>query len=383
MATQGVYEGLLKFSLRLYKQTACKDAQVDNIVCSPLVIAAGICTLLVGAQNTTAKELHSVLQVKASVDRLRDYFTEHIADLTTYAPYASMHVTSRTYSEQELPLNANYAPRVKSFFETTVKSVDFRHSHEAARQEVNAWVSHQTASKIRDLIPPGIINAGTSSILLSAVCVQGFWRSPFQWRNTRPQEFHVDSKNSVVVNMLYQDRSYKMAHSEVLRVRALEIPCKGGKVSMVIVLPDAQDGLALLQERLTPTRLCRLLSNLSLVMNVELSLPKFTINSSIALKDMLCALGAKELFSPFCADLSGMFESDRPPLADVIHRTFVQVDEGGMDAALWCAMTTSAGCASLPFYTKRFVVDHPFMFLIKANEPDVVLCLGSVRKPRT
>ncbi|KAL1448137.1 hypothetical protein MTO96_044143, partial [Rhipicephalus appendiculatus] len=372
MTSQSVYEGLLKFSLRLYKQTACNNTKVDNIVCSPLVIAAGICTLLAGAQNKTAQELHRVLQVKASVDKLRDYFTELMADLTTYAPYASIHVASRSYSEQQLPLKADYASRVESFFVTTVKSVDFRHGHEAARQEANAWVSQQMASKIRDLIPPGIINAGTSSILLNAVYVQGFWQSPFQWKNTRPQEFHVDSENSVVVNMLYQDHSYKMAHSEVLRARALEIPCRGHKVSMVIVLPDAQDGLALLQERLTPSRLCHLLSSLSLVMDVELSLPKFTVDSSIALKDSLCALGAKELFCPFSADLSGMFESARPALADMIHRTFVQVDEGGMDAACWCALTTSACCASLPLYPKRFVVDHPFMFLIKANEPDQV-----------
>lgn len=381
MASQSVYDSLLRFSLRLYKETVSSNSKVDNIVCSPLVIAAGISTLLVGAQNNTAKELYGVLQVKASVDRLRDYFSKLIADLTTYAPYASIRVASRTYSEQQLPLKANYASLVESFFATTVKSVDFRHSHEAARQEANSWVSQQTSSKIRDIIPPGIINAGTSSILLNAVCVQAFWQSPFQWRNTRPQTFHVDSENSVVVDMLYQDRSYKMAHSEVLRARALEIPCKGHKVSMVIVLPDTQDGLALLQERLTPCRLCALLSSLSMVMDVELSLPKFKIDSSVALKDSLRALGAKELFSAFSADLSGIFQTDRPPLADVIHRTFVQVDEGGMDAACWCAMTTSAGCASLPFYTKRFVVDHPFMFLIKANEPDVILSIGSVRKP--
>ncbi|XP_037572330.1 leukocyte elastase inhibitor B [Dermacentor silvarum] len=374
-------DSLLKFSLRLYKQVLCQNNQIDNVVCSPIIIASAISMLLAGARSKTAKELYGLLNVKASVDKLRDYFSALLADLTTYAPEASFCVASRIYSEKQLPVQAGYISLLQNFFGTTLKCVDFRKSHEAARQEANAWISQETTSKIRELLPPGIVDADTASILLNAVYVQGFWQSPFQWRNTRPQEFHVDSGNSVVVDMLYQERTYRLGHSDALRARALEIPCRGLKVSMVVVLPDAPDGLGLLQERLTLTRLCALLSSLNMVMNVELSLPKFKLDSSILLKDSLSALGAKEVFAPGCADLSGIFETERPAVANVVHKTFVQVDEGGMDAACWSALTRPACCATIPLYTTRFVVDHPFMFLIKGNDPDVIICLGSVRRP--
>nr|XP_050030110.1 leukocyte elastase inhibitor B-like [Dermacentor andersoni] len=382
MKSQNIADSLLKFSLRLYKQVLChQNKHIDNVVCSPIIVAAAISILLAGARNKTAKELYGLLHVKASVDKLRDHFSALLADLNTYAPEASFHVASRMYSEQQLPVQAAYISLLQNFFGTTVKSVDFRNSHEAARQEANAWVAQETASKIREVIPPGIVDADTASILLNAVYVQGFWQSPFQWRYTRPQEFHVDSGNSVLVDMLYQDRTYRVGHSDALNARAVEIPCRGLKVSMVIVLPDAPDGLALLQERLTPARLCELLSSLNMVMNVELSLPKFKLDTSILLKDSLVALGAKEVFAPGYADLSGAFEIGRPAVANVVHKTFVEVDEGGMDAACWSAMTTPMWCATMPLYSTRFVVDHPFMFLIKSNEPDVIISLGSVRRP--
>ncbi|KAH6942771.1 hypothetical protein HPB50_010090 [Hyalomma asiaticum] len=381
MASEEIDDSLLKFSLDLYKQVLSRKPDMDNVVCSPLAIAAAISALLVWARNETAEELFGVLHVEASVDRLRDHFSKLTAQLATYGPGASLRVVSFMYRDGQIPVKSGCDLPMRSFFATTVEVADFKIDPEGAREEANGSVELETALKVRDLIPAGVVDAHTAFVLLSAVYVQGFWQSPFQWRNTRAQAFYVDYENSIVVNMMYQDRSYRLGHSPDLRASALEIPCKGRGVSMVIVLPDAPDGLDLLQERLTPSSLRALLCSLDLVIDVQLTLPKFTLDSSIMLKDSLSALGAKKVFTPGDADLSGMFETDRPPVTDVVHRTFVQVDEGGMDAARWCAMTTLWCPATLPLHVTRFVVDHPFMFIIKGNEPDVIFCLGSVRRP--
>ncbi|XP_065300606.1 ipis-1-like [Dermacentor albipictus] len=175
MKSPNIDASLLKLSLRLYKQVLCQNNQIDNIVCSPIIIAAAISILLASARNKTAKELYGLLQVKVSVDKLRDHSSVLLPDLNTYAPEASFHVGSRMYIEQQLPVQAGYISLQQNFFGTTVKSVNLKNSLEAARQEANAWVAQETASKIRELIPPEIIDVDTASILLNAVYVQGFW----------------------------------------------------------------------------------------------------------------------------------------------------------------------------------------------------------------
>ncbi|KAK8755071.1 hypothetical protein V5799_002227 [Amblyomma americanum] len=262
-----------------------------------------------------------------------------------------------------------------------MKSVDFKNNHEAARGEANSSVLQHTSSKIKDLLPSASVSSETSLIVLNAVYIKGYWQHPFQWRYTRAQEFHLDSEHSVLVDMLFQDRGYRVGRSQLLRARALEIPYRGHGASVVILLPNDIDGLPYLQNALTTTSLCAILSSLQMVMNVELSLPKFKLDEGLLLKDTLKVLGVKDLFTPGDADLSGIFEAGRPAVSDVVHKTFLKIDEGGTDASSATAMTSLACSATMPLHVTRFVVDHPFMFIIKSNEPDTVLFMGSVRNP--
>ncbi|KAH7965182.1 hypothetical protein HPB49_004587 [Dermacentor silvarum] len=90
-------------------------------------------------------------------------------------------------------------------------------------------------------------------------------------------------------------------------------------------------------------------------------------------------LGVKDLFTPGKADLSGIFESGRPAVSEVIHKAAVEVyEEGTEPAASTTVVIESTG--TIAAQAVRFVVDHPFMFLIKSNEPEVILFMGSVRK---
>ena len=111
---------------------------------------------------------------------------------------------------------------------------------------------------------------------------------------------------------------------------------------------------------------------------VELTVPRFTYESSFALKDALQKPGMKQAFTA-AADLSGM--TGRPELfiQDVYHKAFVAVDEEGTEAA--AATAVVVGLTAMPAEPLVVNVDGPFLFLIRDVATGAVLFLGHVVNP--
>ncbi|KAH9385010.1 hypothetical protein HPB48_027046 [Haemaphysalis longicornis] len=176
--------------------------------------------------------------------------------------------------------------------------------------------------------------------------------------------------------MMYQKNDYRMGRCGDLGVTALEIPYRGGKTSMVVLLPDELEGLSNVERHLTSAKLGNLLKDLHMTSDVMLYLPKFKLEQTIDLNDTLKELGIRDFFSS-SADLNGISAVGQLVASKVIHKAFVEVNEEGTEAA--AATGFRVICYDLEPCT-RFLVDRPFMFLIRSQDPDVVLFMGSVRQ---
>ncbi|KAH9385009.1 hypothetical protein HPB48_027045 [Haemaphysalis longicornis] len=232
-------------------------------------------------------------------------------------------------------------------------------------------------SKIKDLLPPASLNAATALVIINAIYFKGLWRAQFDPKKTLRYDFKVDSKNTTKVDMMFQKNNYKMSQDADMGVTALEIPYRGGKTSMVVLLPDEIEGLAKLEERLTASTLAALLKDLRNRSGVMLYLPKFKLEETINLKNTLQSLGIKDLFARE-ADLSGVSEVGGLVVSEVFHKAFVEVNEEGTEAAAATAVVAVKMCAMVTVPCE-FIVDHPFMFLIRSHDPEVILFMGSVR----
>ncbi|XP_049527225.1 serpin B3-like [Dermacentor silvarum] len=284
------------------------------------------------------------------------------------------------YSERELKFPKKFEALLESNFRARIKSVDFKKNPESVRKEANKWVSDETKSKIKELIPPGSVTESTVFIILNAIYFKGRWAQPFDERDSKNQTFHLNSGSSVEVEMMFQSNAqFKVGQSAELKATLVEMPYFDETFSMVILVPDEVEGLPFLEEQLTESRLRSALNSLAMKDNVELTLPKFKLEYSASLKDVLSALGAKDLFSD-SADLSGIFESGKASVSQVFHKAFVQVDEEGTEAAAATAEIGAGSTAPSDKPVTRVVVDRPFMFLIRKNEGNVILFMGSVRK---
>jgi serpin B len=172
------------------------------------------------------------------------------------------------------------------------------------------------------------------------------------------------------------------------RFQALELPYERGGFSMLVLLPDAVDGLAALEDGLSAEALDRVVAGL-VPTRVELALPKFEVNPAhaVSLSPLLRAMGLMAAFDRDRADFTGIADPpdprDRLFISEVFHKAFVRTDEQGTEAAAATAVPMMRIGSAMPSRPIPFVADHPFLFLIRDRASGLVLFMGRVSDPST
>jgi serpin B len=133
---------------------------------------------------------------------------------------------------------------------------------------------------------------------------------------------------------------------------------------------------------MTPDMLDRLLANAS-AQKIRLEIPKFDAESSFDLPPVLKSLGMRQAFDPMHADLTGIANeaAGRLFVSDVVHKAYVNVDEAGTVAAAATGITITTLAAPLPTPPIPFIVDHPFLYLIRDNATGEILFMGRMTDP--
>jgi serpin B len=159
--------------------------------------------------------------------------------------------------------------------------------------------------------------------------------------------------------------------------QAVELPYRGERVSMLIVLPDAGE-LAGVERRLARGLLREVTRDLE-EERIALALPRFRIDSTHDLGAPLEALGVKDAFDRDRADFRGMTIAERLFVQKAKQKAFVAVDEKGTEAA--AATGIVVGAVKAPPPARPFVVDRPFLFVIRDRPTGAVLFSGRVMRP--
>jgi serpin B len=166
-----------------------------------------------------------------------------------------------------------------------------------------------------------------------------------------------------------------MPYAEDTSFQAADLPYKGGRFRMLILLP-AQDQFATFEDGLDSQRLSSILEQLE-DRQVYLAMPKFAFGSSFDLARTLATMGMRDVFSDG-ADLSGLAEQPLK-LDAVVHRARIAVDEEGTVAA--AAFAAVAVPPSAPSKLVELRVNRPFIFLIRDVKTGIILFIGHVMNP--
>ncbi len=364
-----------RFAVELYGKLRRRE---ENLFFSPFSVGQAVGMVLAGARGDTHAEIAAMLTLHGPDWVQAKHRIETIAEwqaAATTPTGATLRTANALWAATDSSLEATFVERVKHEFGGLVATVDFA-DEPAARDRINRWVAMQTEGSIPDLIGRGMLTRLTRLVLTNAIHFKAAWLSPFSPTRTKPRPFRRLDGEDVAVGMMQVTRPFRLAAQDGVRV--LTIPYRGGGVSMVLVLPDDTDGLEAVEARLGVESLDGW-ARAGKTVPVDLVLPRFESSSSLRLKDALTALGMRRAFDPAAADLSGI---TRAPLVveDVIHRSFVRVDETGTEAAAATAVLTPRGLlAATP--AVPFVADHPFLYLIREEESGRILFMGRMVDP--
>ena len=244
---------------------------------------------------------------------------------------------------------------------------------EIPEKTINAWARVHTRGKIPKILNEGQLTPDDKIVITNAIYFKDLWQHQFKEVNTNKEPFFVSPIKTVDVDLMHIQRDFRYGETEDLQI--LEMFYENKDISMVVLLPKTKAGKVKSIEYSVRPRF----------REVIVYLPKLLMRRTYSLNKTLIGMGIEIAFTDL-ADFSGMTtdtETGGVKIGDVIHKTFVEVNEEGTEAAAVTGVTmvTLSAMAPPPVIPVIFRVDHPYVFLLKHVPTNTILFIGKVDNP--
>ena len=324
------------------------DKAGENLIISPLSIYQVLSLTANGAKGVTLSEMLYVLEANTlnEVNQINYQILSIIRDFTT------MEIANGVMS-RFTPLDSfcTIAENYQAPFEPLV-----------SLEQVNNWVKEKTHGKINKILDS--LNPETVMLLLNAIYFNSEWTHQFEKDLTKSLPFYNLGTDEVMVDTMSQIEYFN--YYEDKKVQIIELKFNEDFMSALIILPsdlidiNSYVRYLSLAYREFPNALKQLKRT-----KVHLQLPKFEVNFSEELNQILKDFGMSNAFSPNDADFSGIRKEGGLYISTAIHKTFLKVHEYGTEAAAVSiiGMDEMAYPEDDKIYDMK--VDRPFLFFLK------------------
>ncbi|KAJ8349092.1 hypothetical protein SKAU_G00276810 [Synaphobranchus kaupii] len=356
------------FAMSLYREIA--STSDDNIIFSPLYVSSALAALSTGAQGVTREKILQGLGVapleqEGQPERIPELFQKLQWEVTKNEALQLNQATA-LFIRQQLEVETAFSDLIMKHFGADVSKVDFANT-QASKASINDYVKSKTGDKVREVV--GTLDPQAMLMLISSIFFQGNWVIPFSTTSTQEERFFVNKYNIVQVPMMFSNDKYYLAYDPTLKLGVLKLPYQGG-VAMLVLLPDKDVDYTSIDEALTGERFLSWIKKLKKT-NLEVQLPRFSLERSYAMKSVLPDLGISNVFES--ADLSGVSKEPNLKLSEMMHKAMIEVKETAT-----AAPETQFSTGSVP---PRLTINRPFLFVIYHEATNSPLFMGRVIDP--
>lgn len=367
-----------RFTAELYRTIARPH---ENGAASPYSISVAFAMAREGARGETRAELDRALHLEGDAGPAFGALSSRIEEIG--ASGVELRTANRVFVQTGFAVEPAYESALRDGFRAPFEAVSFADA-EPTRARINGWVEEQTHDRIEDLLPEGSIDGNTRLVLTNAVYFHGTWRTAFDRARTQDLPFFVDGTTEAAVPMMQADRAIRYGRFDGVRVG--ELSYTGDQISMIVVVPEARDGLPAVLASLDEGRMRGWTEGLAERPNVIVRMPRFRIApaASLSLREPMSALGVRLAFQDGAADLRGIADVS-PPLfvSDGYHKAFVEVNEEGTEAAAATGVVIAVRSApARPVERDELIADRPFLFFLRDTRTGAILFVGHVVDPR-
>lgn len=310
-------------------------------------------------------------------------FEKVISEINKPGANYVLSLANRLFGETSYDFLASFIDSTQKFYHAGLEKLNFSQAPEDSRRHINAWVEEKTSGKIQDLLAQGIIDSLTRLVLVNAIYFKGNWANKFNKDHTQERPFKINKNESKTVQMMFKKAKYNTTYISDHRTAILEMPYVDNELSMIILLPDKIEdnstGLEKLEREITYEKLLDWINpEMMDLREIELYFPKFKLEEKYDLKPVLRSMGMTDAFDMGKSNFSGMSANNDLVLSQVVHKSFIEVNEEGTEAAAATAAVMMLRCAH---FVPQFNVDHPFLFFIKHHSTNSILLFGRYSSP--
>nr|XP_023689307.1 serpin B6-like [Paramormyrops kingsleyae] len=378
-----------RFSLDLF--TKISSGNKDNVIFSPFSLSSALAMVYLGARGDTAAQMAQTLHFHKAEEDVHVGFSQLLSLLNKPgAPY-SLSIANRLFGDESYQFVEKFLTDSNRHYKGELEPVNFQSDVEAARVNINTWVEKQTNEKIKNLLTPGMLDPSTRLVLVNAIYFKGNWQRRFDPAKTREMPFKINKfllwKKSVPVMMMCQKDGFGLSDIPEAKCKVLEMPYVDNELSMLsmlIMLPNEVNGLEELEQKLTYENFTDWTRpNRMRFQEVIVKLPKFKLEETYDMKQVLSSMGMVDAFDEQKCDFSGMSPDNDLLLSKVVHKAFVEVNEESTEAAAATAGLFRCTRSIIMFKPRPliFTADHPFLFFIRHNPTKSILFYGRFCSP--
>jgi len=362
-------DSLHRFGMTLLHQL-CSRRSRENVFISPVSVFFSLAMMENGAGGETKTALRKVLSLPTETREqgINDSIVLLLKRLRQQKG-AEFEIANALWAGKEFAIASEFMVACQEIYDALIRTLDLNQPLAAA--VINEWVAQKTRGKISQIVTPAVI-ASLPAVLTNAVYFKGKFLTPFPSEATQPRTFYLATGSKKLVPMMektglvHSYRSGKKSEVATLQYR-------NSNIDLFMILP--QKGISP-EESLTED-----VTKLSVEEGEELDLlmPRFTIEYSSGLKESLAGMGMGIAFQHPGADFSRIGSSFY--ISDVLHKTLLEVDEEGTVAAAATAVFLGAALSPREPRRRHLIFDRPFAVLLRDYTSGATLFAGVVYEP--
>jgi len=338
---------------------------------SPLSISLALSMTYNGAEGDTKLAMEETMEMTGLArEEINSINKQLVTALINHDPSVTLEIANSIWYRDEYSILPDFITRNETYYDAQVRALDF--ADPGTVDVINGWVAEKTHDKIDKIVEQ--ISPESFMFLINAIYYKGNWRYEFDPKETSDRSFFLEDGTVVDVPMMSAELDVNLFRNELFT--ALELPYGKGNWSMVFFLPNWEHRVDEIMEELSEENWNTWLGSLSPQTEVDVAIPKFTFEYEKSLKDVLMALGMEVAFTT-AADFTGILPGGQLLISDVKHKTFVEVNEEGTEAA---AVTSVE--IELTSIGNGFTANKPFLFFIVERSSGTILFSGKLMNPK-